>query len=159
MHPTPGVGVTRSRFYPDKAIQSIHPRYAVVTENMIFRRGGKAVAQIPSKKLHVLYLYIYYYSPSLPISHFFVLLLSSKFRGRWLSGSMTEAFFFFSLTVFKDKNTPSPFLDASPEVDSSALADVGEVMEDRIYMDALGFGANNCCLQVNVHNLRLPPFL
>lgn len=50
-----------------------------------------------------------------------------------------------SLTVFKDKNTPSPFMEAFPEDDGEA---VRGALPDHIYMDAMGFGMGNCCLQV-----------
>lgn len=49
------------------------------------------------------------------------------------------------LTVFKDKNTPSPFVEAFPEDDGEAAR---AALPDHIYMDAMGFGMGNCCLQV-----------
>ena len=49
--------------------------------------------------------------------------------------------------VFKDVNTKSPFTE-----DLAALGDDGEAAKaakpDHIYMDAMGFGMGNCCLQV-----------
>lgn len=56
-------------------------------------------------------------------------------------------FFFFSINtaVFKDKNTPSPFIETFPEDDEAAKAS----KPDHIYMDAMGFGMGNCCLQVS----------
>lgn len=53
----------------------------------------------------------------------------------------------FSLTVYKDKNTRSPYLD-----DFEALGDDGEARAgakpDHIYMDCMGFGMGCSCLQV-----------
>ncbi|XP_059557384.1 glutamate--cysteine ligase catalytic subunit isoform X3 [Myotis daubentonii] len=46
--------------------------------------------------------------------------------------------------IFKDKNTPSPFIETFPEDDEAAKAS----KPDHIYMDAMGFGMGNCCLQV-----------
>lgn len=52
-----------------------------------------------------------------------------------------------NLPIFKDKNTPSPFVE-----DFSALGDDGEAaraaLPDHVYMDSMGFGMGNCCLQV-----------
>lgn len=47
--------------------------------------------------------------------------------------------------VFKDKNTPSPFVENFPEDDGEAAR---AALPDHIYMDAMGFGMGNCCLQV-----------
>ncbi|XP_064143525.1 glutamate--cysteine ligase catalytic subunit isoform X2 [Loxodonta africana] len=49
-----------------------------------------------------------------------------------------------NVPIFKDKNTPSPFIEAFPEDDEAARAS----KPDHIYMDAMGFGMGNCCLQV-----------
>lgn len=51
-----------------------------------------------------------------------------------------------SHAVFKDKNTPSPFIETFPNDDGEA---VRAAKPDHIYMDAMGFGMGNCCLQVN----------
>lgn len=48
-------------------------------------------------------------------------------------------------TVFKDKNTPSPFIETFPNDDGEAAK---AAKPDYIYMDAMGFGMGNCCLQV-----------
>lgn len=53
-----------------------------------------------------------------------------------------------NVPVFKDTNTPSPFIE-----DFSKLNDVGEEAKrsakpDHIYMDCMGFGMGCCCLQV-----------
>lgn len=53
--------------------------------------------------------------------------------------------FSVSFTVFKDKNTPSPFVETFPEDDGEAARGA---LPDHIYMDAMGFGMGNCCLQV-----------
>ncbi|XP_048863260.1 glutamate--cysteine ligase catalytic subunit [Brienomyrus brachyistius] len=50
-----------------------------------------------------------------------------------------------NVPIFKDKNTPSPFVEAFPEDDGEA---VQAALPDHIYMDAMGFGMGNCCLQV-----------
>ena len=58
---------------------------------------------------------------------------------------LSLSFFFLIITaVFKDKNTPSPFIETFPEDDEAAKAS----KPDHIYMDAMGFGMGNCCLQV-----------
>ncbi|XP_053458149.1 glutamate--cysteine ligase catalytic subunit isoform X1 [Nycticebus coucang] len=49
-----------------------------------------------------------------------------------------------NVPIFKDKNTPSPFIETFPEDDEAAKAS----QPDHIYMDAMGFGMGNCCLQV-----------
>ncbi|XP_029451573.1 glutamate--cysteine ligase catalytic subunit [Rhinatrema bivittatum] len=47
--------------------------------------------------------------------------------------------------IFKDVNTPSPFIEKFP----SSNGDGGKAAKpDHIYMDAMGFGMGNCCLQV-----------
>lgn len=50
-------------------------------------------------------------------------------------------------SVFKDKNTPSPYVE-----DLSKFGDDGRSQEaalvDHMYMDAMGFGMGCCCLQV-----------
>ncbi|KAB1261894.1 Glutamate--cysteine ligase catalytic subunit, partial [Camelus dromedarius] len=48
-----------------------------------------------------------------------------------------------NVPIFKDKNTPSPFIETFPEDDEAAKA----AKPDHIYMDAMGFGMGNCCLQ------------
>lgn len=50
----------------------------------------------------------------------------------------------FITAVFKDKNTPAPFIETFPEDEEAAKAS----KPDHIYMDAMGFGMGNCCLQV-----------
>uniref|UniRef100_A0A9L0K121 Glutamate--cysteine ligase n=1 Tax=Equus asinus TaxID=9793 RepID=A0A9L0K121_EQUAS len=49
-----------------------------------------------------------------------------------------------NVPIFKDKNTPSPFIETFPEDDEAVKAS----KPDHIYMDAMGFGMGNCCLQV-----------
>ncbi|XP_049675339.1 glutamate--cysteine ligase catalytic subunit isoform X9 [Accipiter gentilis] len=50
-----------------------------------------------------------------------------------------------NVPIFKDKNTPSPFIETFPNDDGEAAK---AAKPDYIYMDAMGFGMGNCCLQV-----------
>ncbi|XP_056617348.1 glutamate--cysteine ligase catalytic subunit isoform X1 [Triplophysa dalaica] len=50
-----------------------------------------------------------------------------------------------NVPIFKDKNTPSPFVEVFPEDDGEAAR---AALPNHIYMDAMGFGMGNCCLQV-----------
>uniref|UniRef100_A0A3P9AF18 Glutamate--cysteine ligase n=1 Tax=Esox lucius TaxID=8010 RepID=A0A3P9AF18_ESOLU len=50
-----------------------------------------------------------------------------------------------NVPIFKDKCTPSPFIEMFPEDDGEAAR---AAVPDHIYMDAMGFGMGNCCLQV-----------
>ncbi|XP_074009306.1 glutamate--cysteine ligase catalytic subunit isoform X2 [Numenius arquata] len=50
-----------------------------------------------------------------------------------------------NVPIFKDKNTPSPFIEKFPNDDGEAAK---AAKPDYIYMDAMGFGMGNCCLQV-----------
>ncbi|XP_039582121.1 glutamate--cysteine ligase catalytic subunit isoform X2 [Passer montanus] len=50
-----------------------------------------------------------------------------------------------NVPIFKDKNTPSPFIETFPNDDGEAAM---AMKPDYIYMDAMGFGMGNCCLQV-----------
>ncbi|NXL93759.1 GSH1 ligase, partial [Alectura lathami] len=50
-----------------------------------------------------------------------------------------------NVPIFKDKNTPSPFIETFPSDDGEAAR---AAKPDYIYMDAMGFGMGNCCLQV-----------
>uniref|UniRef100_A0A1I8A3E1 Glutamate--cysteine ligase n=1 Tax=Steinernema glaseri TaxID=37863 RepID=A0A1I8A3E1_9BILA len=50
-----------------------------------------------------------------------------------------------NVPVFKDKNTPSPFMDKIPIDDEDAKRNC---KPDHIYMDHMGFGMGCCCLQV-----------
>lgn len=58
-----------------------------------------------------------------------------------------------NMPIFKDVNTPSPFIDPSILWDRNlfpedAEAKAGAAKPDHIYMDAMGFGMGCCCLQV-----------
>lgn len=58
-----------------------------------------------------------------------------------------------NMPIFKDVNTPSPFIDPSIPWDRNwfpedAEAKAGAAKPDHIYMDAMGFGMGCCCLQV-----------
>ena len=51
------------------------------------------------------------------------------------------------MTVFKDVNTPSPFIEKFPEVEGEG----GKAAKpDHIYLDAMGFGMGCSCLQVSL---------
>lgn len=50
-----------------------------------------------------------------------------------------------NVPIFKDKNTPSPFVEKFQHDDGDGA---GAAKPDHIYMDAMGFGMGNCCLQV-----------
>ncbi|KAK3554694.1 hypothetical protein QTP70_032655 [Hemibagrus guttatus] len=50
-----------------------------------------------------------------------------------------------NVPIFKDQKTPSPFAETFPEDDGEAAS---AALPDHIYMDAMGFGMGNCCLQV-----------
>ncbi|XP_032830098.1 glutamate--cysteine ligase catalytic subunit-like isoform X2 [Petromyzon marinus] len=52
-----------------------------------------------------------------------------------------------NVPIFRDRNTPSPFIDQIPPGDEEAAI---AVKADHIYMDAVGFGSGNCCLQVTL---------
>ena len=51
----------------------------------------------------------------------------------------------FQLTVFKDVNTPSPFIEKFPDVEGEGAK---AALPDHIYTDSMGFGMGMCCLQV-----------
>jgi len=46
-------------------------------------------------------------------------------------------------SVFKDTNTPSPFIEPLTDPEAKVAA-----KPDHIYMDCMGFGMGNCCLQL-----------
>ncbi|XP_078480973.1 glutamate--cysteine ligase catalytic subunit-like [Ciona intestinalis] len=48
-----------------------------------------------------------------------------------------------NIPIFKDKNTPSPFIEQITDPESAAGA-----KPDHIYMDCMGFGMGNSCLQL-----------
>ena len=54
---------------------------------------------------------------------------------------------FFLLPVFKDVNTPSPFIEKFPDVEGEGAK---AALPDHIYLDSMGFGMGMCCLQVHV---------
>lgn len=61
----------------------------------------------------------------------------------WISAFVS----FFIVIVFKDQNTPTPFVETFPADDGEAA---NAALPDHIYMDAMGFGMGNCCLQVKL---------
>nr|CAB3248530.1 glutamate--cysteine ligase catalytic subunit-like [Phallusia mammillata] len=48
-----------------------------------------------------------------------------------------------NIPIFKDKRTPSPFVETFIDPEANAAA-----KPDHIYMDCMGFGMGNCCLQM-----------
>uniref|UniRef100_A0A1A8CB82 Glutamate--cysteine ligase n=1 Tax=Nothobranchius kadleci TaxID=1051664 RepID=A0A1A8CB82_NOTKA len=50
-----------------------------------------------------------------------------------------------NVPIFKDQRTPAPFVEEFPEDDGEAAR---AALPDHIYMDCMGFGMGNCCLQV-----------
>jgi glutamate--cysteine ligase catalytic subunit len=57
------------------------------------------------------------------------------------------------MPVFKDRNTPSPFIDPTIPWDRDIFPEDKEAKEgaakpDHIYMDAMAFGMGCCCLQI-----------
>ena len=69
------------------------------------------------------------------------------------------ASFIINVSVYKDKNTPSPFVE-----DFSQYGDDGEAQNaskpDHIYVDCMGYGMGCCCLQMtfqacNIQEARL----
>ncbi|PIO27269.1 hypothetical protein AB205_0025090 [Aquarana catesbeiana] len=50
-----------------------------------------------------------------------------------------------NVPIFRDQNTPSPFIEKFPNATGD---DAKAAMPDHIYMDAMGFGMGNCCLQM-----------
>jgi glutamate--cysteine ligase catalytic subunit len=58
-----------------------------------------------------------------------------------------------NVPVFKDKNTPSPFLDPTVNYDLHKWPEDDDVRNgaakpDCVYMDAMAFGMGSCCLQI-----------
>lgn len=47
--------------------------------------------------------------------------------------------------MFRDENTPTPYLPDIPNDDGQAAKGI---KEDHVYMDAMGFGMGCSCLQV-----------
>ena len=58
--------------------------------------------------------------------------------------------FLFLPAVFKDTNTPSPFVELFANDDGCAAKNA---LPDHIYMDSMGFGMGCSCLQVHVCDL------
>jgi hypothetical protein len=58
-----------------------------------------------------------------------------------------------NMPIFKDTNTPSPFIDPTIPWDRDVFPEDKEAKEgaakpDHIYMDAMAFGMGCCCLQI-----------
>lgn len=50
------------------------------------------------------------------------------------------------VTVFKDQDTPAPFIDQLPTSDDVRL---NNTLADHVCLDCMGFGMGMCCLQVS----------
>lgn len=50
-----------------------------------------------------------------------------------------------NVPIFKDVNTPSPFVEKFPDVEGEGAQ---AAQPDHIYLDAMGFGMGMCCLQM-----------
>ncbi|KAL8858233.1 MAG: hypothetical protein Q9178_005245 [Gyalolechia marmorata] len=58
-----------------------------------------------------------------------------------------------NVPIFKDENTPLPFIDPTVDYDLHQWPEDGDVREgaakeNHIYMDAMAFGMGSCCLQI-----------
>ncbi|KAL3102950.1 hypothetical protein niasHT_025858 [Heterodera trifolii] len=51
-----------------------------------------------------------------------------------------------NVPIFRDQNTPSPFIETFEDAEASRAA-----LPDHIYMDHMGFGMGLCCLQMTFH--------
>ena len=58
-----------------------------------------------------------------------------------------------NIPVFKDKNTPSPFVETFPETSFAESSQAAK--PDHIYMDCMCFGMGCCCLQVTFQACNL----
>lgn len=103
--------------------------FSTLTRNIRHRRGEKVVINVPSKSVGEVAGLV---GRANLLNSLITLLSPTSFN------------VFFINTVFKDKNTPSPFIETFPE-DAEAMK---ASKPDHIYMDAMGFGMGNCCLQV-----------
>lgn len=102
--------------------------FSTLTRNIRHRREEKVVINVPSKSSER------WWVGEVPAELF-------SLRSH---PSLSASLFFFNIAVFKDRNTPSPFIETFPEDEEAAKAS----KPDHIYMDAMGFGMGNCCLQV-----------
>lgn len=100
--------------------------YSTLTRNIRHRRGEKVVINVPSE-------------------------CGPEEGGRLRCVTALTLTSLGHSTVFRDKNTPSPFVETFPEDNEAARA----AKPDHIYMDAMGFGMGNCCLQVLLGEHRL----
>lgn len=97
---------------------------STLTRNIRHRRGDKVVINVPSKSNS---------KENYGFAQFHTVLSDCM--------ELTLC----SVSVFKDKCTQSPFGEEFPEDDGEAAR---AALPDHIYMDAMGFGMGNCCLQV-----------
>ncbi|KAK9459996.1 glutamate-cysteine ligase-domain-containing protein [Lipomyces oligophaga] len=100
-----------------------------------------------------------YYPPTGPASRSFFLpdeLINPHARFPTLTANIRErrgSKVAINLPIFKDKLTPSPFIDPTIPFDrkifpEDANAKDGAALPDHIYMDSMGFGMGCCCLQI-----------
>ena len=54
----------------------------------------------------------------------------------------------YLLTVFKDVNTPSPYVEVYETAPPNDPKATEAAKPDHVYLDAMGFGMGCCCLQV-----------
>ena len=89
--------------------------------------------------------------PSLPWTRLFTARQAANYMNSKLSSYLSTSYLktklFFVSIVFKDTNTPSPFIEKFPNDDGEGSR---AAKPDHIYMDAMGFGMGCCCLQVRI---------
>jgi glutamate--cysteine ligase catalytic subunit len=85
--------------------------------------------------------------PLITFTHYIYSTLTANIRRR--RGSKVA----INMPIFKDTNTPSPFIDPTIPWDRDVFPEDKEAKEgaakpDHIYMDAMAFGMGCCCLQI-----------
>lgn len=131
--PSPGGDISKSLFFPDEAINQ-HPRWVGVAgcggwSHILLLRFATLTANIRRRR-----------GKKVAIN------VPSEFRSPLIPHTCSPP---SPQKVFHDENTPRPFVEKfehvghpnDPEGAASALP-------DHIYMDAMGFGMGNSCLQV-----------
>ncbi|KAJ8870873.1 hypothetical protein PR048_027174 [Dryococelus australis] len=131
--PTPHAGASRSLFFPDDAIYGGHPRFATLTRNIRERRGSKVAINLPSKCTQIYAMEFFLWQQNLFAVSVIEVAVHKTCLHEWCT-----------LSVYRDKNTPQPFVE-----DLSHLrGDASAALPDHVYMDAMGFGMGCCCLQL-----------
>ena len=119
-----------------------------LTRNIRERRGEKVAMNVPSNATSKPFGARSLYTPSLP-SLPSLPLSFSFFLSRPLSlslSSSSSSSFSTSPSVFKDTNTPSPFVEKFPtDIDGTGSV---RAKPDHVYLDCMGFGMGCSCLQV-----------